>query len=562
MMSGMAHGSLTSRPSEGWMIALTRLVLAVSGLVIIYWVPTEPDRFVAVTYTSLVLYTLYSLLAYVAELRARPVSVISDWGHWIDVGCYTALITLSHGTNSIFFFGYFLPILVASFRWGYLSGIRVVLVATALFTGLGYWASPRGLEFEQQRFLIRPIYLLTLGHMMAYWGGHEIELKRRLELLKDSATLSNPRFGADRTLSQTMHRLRDFFDADGCALILSDLPSGTCHLRRARRRAPDQALRAETIPGEVADLLLGLPPTSVVRHRVQAGGWWPGGRSESSAFDASTGDRVVVDLRTADAIADVLDARSFVSVPLRFRNQTSGRLYLTGHGKFRSGELDARFLLQLMDQVLPLLDDLRLVNQLASAAAEEERRKIARDIHDSVIQPYIGLQIGLTGVRQKLLASGSELSADVDRLIEMTGLGIEDLRRQVLALREGVEAEGRLVPATRRFASRFSDVTGIVIAVEAEADFPLEGRLAAEAFQMVVEGLSNVRRHTQALHATIRLALRDGFLRLSIENESADEPRVEFTPRSIAERAAALGGEASVHTSQAGATVVTVVVPL
>jgi signal transduction histidine kinase len=545
------------------MIALTRLVLAASGLIIIFLVPSEPDRFVIPTYTSLVLYTLYSIGAYVAELRGRPVRVISEWGHWIDVGCYTVLITLSRGTNSIFFFGYFLPILVASFRWGFVSGLRVAVLSTALFVTPGYLVfSPQDPDFELQRSLIRPVYLLTFGYMIAYWGGYEIELKRRLELLRDVATISNPRFGVDRTLGGMLHRLRSYFDADGCALILNDASEQIWSLRRVRRLETEQVARAEAIPEGVAKILLGLHPGSVVRYGGSRTGWWRRGSAASSAFDATTGESVALDPRIRETISDTLDARSFLTVPLRVRNRVAGRLYLTGEGQVRFNESNARFLLHVMEQALPVVDNLRLVSQLASAAADEERRKIARDIHDSVIQPYIGLQIGLAGVRQKLAASGNELSADVQRLIDMTSLGIEDLRRQVLALRAGSEADGRLVPAVKRFAARFSEVTGIAVDVEAETDWPLEDRLAAEAFQMVAEGLSNIRRHTQAAHATIRLAVRNGCLELRIENEASDGPCAEFTPRSITERAAALGGAADVRTNERGATVITVEVPL
>ena len=90
----------------------------------------------------------------------------------------------------------------------------------------------------------------------------------------------------------------------------------------------------------------------------------------------------------------------------------------------------------------------------------------------------------------------------------------------------------------------------------------LRAQLAAEAFQMVVEGLSNIRRHTQAAQAKIEVSLRHDCLHLRIENDRADEPWATFAPRSIAERAAALGGEASVRTDDHGATVVTVEVPL
>jgi hypothetical protein len=104
----------------------------------------------------------------------------------------------------------------------------------------------------------------------------------------------------------------------------------------------------------------------------------------------------------------------------------------------------------------------------------------------------------------------------------------------------------------RRFASRFSEVTGIAVEVEARDDLRVADRLAAEAFQMVAEGLSNVRRHTQSPQARVGLALQNGSLHLRIENPAGPDPCAPFTPRSIAERAAALGGGAIVLAGAAG----------
>jgi len=252
-----------------------------------------------------------------------------------------------------------------------------------------------------------------------------------------------------------------------------------------------------------------------------------------------------------------------VSVPLSFRNRISGRIYLTVDNPRVFDESDVRFLKQAVDQVLPLVDNISLVNQLASTAAEEERRKIARDIHDSVIQPYVGLQIGLAGLREKLAASGSALSGDMERLMEMTNQGIAELRRQVAALKESERGrEGSLVPAVWRFASRFTEATGIAVQVEADSDIQVADRLAAEAFQMVAEGLSNVRRHTRAAHATVGLACRDGSLHLRIENDATGDLPESFMPRSLSERAAALGGAAHVLRRENGTTVVSIEVPL
>ncbi|HEV7889627.1 MAG TPA: hypothetical protein VGP08_03260, partial [Pyrinomonadaceae bacterium] len=175
------------------MIGLVRLVLAFSALVIIYIDPTEPDKNVELTYLSLVLYTAYSAAVYASSLR-RGDHHPRRLTHWVDVACYLVLISLSSGTNSIFFLSFFFAIIVASFRFGFLEGMKVTTASAALFTAIGFATAPEGGQFEMDRFLLRPVYLLALGYMMAYWGGCEIKLNRQLGLLRGVTRLSNPRF--------------------------------------------------------------------------------------------------------------------------------------------------------------------------------------------------------------------------------------------------------------------------------------------------------------------------------------------------------------------------------
>src|SRR4030095_15290804 len=98
---------------------------------------------------------------------------------------YLLLVSLSSGTSSIFFFFFFFSIIVASFLWGFIEGLSVTIVAAVLCAAIGFAAAPSGTAFELNRLLLRPIYLVVLGYMIAYWGGFEIQLKRRLALLKE-----------------------------------------------------------------------------------------------------------------------------------------------------------------------------------------------------------------------------------------------------------------------------------------------------------------------------------------------------------------------------------------
>ena len=70
----------------------------------------------------------------------------------------------------------------------------------------------------------------------------------------------------------------------------------------------------------------------------------------------------------------------------------------------------------LIEHVTPVLENIRLVDRLASEAAEYERQRIARDIHDGMIQPYIGLQLGLAAIRQKIERGNNDVGHDVREL--------------------------------------------------------------------------------------------------------------------------------------------------
>lgn len=257
---------LTATSIDDRMIAAMRLMLASSALLIIYIDPSEPDRYVTLTYTALLLYTAYSAGLYTFLLRRRssPPIVIA---HWVDVGCYVVLISLSSGTNSIFFLFFFFAILVASFRWGFASGLRVLIVSAALFTIVGFVTAPPEPAFELNQFLRRPIYFLVLGYMMASWGGAEVALKRRLALLKDVTALSNPRFGVDRTIGLIMGQLLAFYDANACLLVESDPSTARHQLRRANRGELEGVVHTQPIPEEMACTLLALPAEHALLYR-------------------------------------------------------------------------------------------------------------------------------------------------------------------------------------------------------------------------------------------------------------------------------------------------------
>ena len=114
----------------------------------------------------------------------------------------------------------------------------------------------------------------------------------------------------------------------------------------------------------------------------------------------------------------------------------------------------------------------------------------------------------------------------------------------------------------QKFSDRFSEATGIAVRLTVAERLTLNDRLAAEIFQLVVEGLSNIRRHSEASAAAVRLSTSDDRLLLQIEDAGQALQASVFTPKSLTERVEALGGRLRVGTSAMGGAAVTIEIPL
>jgi len=534
------------------LIAPMRLVLAATALLIIYVDPSQPDRLERLTYSLLIGYTAYSgliLLLALAAPRKLPATAL----HWFDLIWYVALISVSSGTNSIFFLFFFFAILVASFRFGFVSGLMTTAAAAVLFVTLGYLTAPGEPDFELNRFLLRAVTLGVLGYMIAHWGASEIELKRRLRLLKDVTNLANPRFGIEQTIILGLERLREFYDAQACICVYTLRLPEDYRLARVDRGKSEPAPSTK-IAAELAQLLLGAAPDTAVMRT---------GRSAAILLDIKS-QKIRRDNSTQiSTIANTLMAERFTSIPISYRGAFIGRLYIVNSKRRRVSQSDVEFILQLIDHVNPLLDNIRLLDRLASEAADQERKKVARDIHDSIIQPYVGLQLGLAAVRQTILAENSSALSAVTELCEVANNEVRGLRIYLDELKAANIEEGVLFPAMRRLAANYTAATGIDVTLHGDPNLRLNDRLAAEVFQMIREALSNIRRHTSAEKAEVEILCDKRDLTLKISNEQNNgHGSPDFRPKSIAERVSALGGHTAVYADEANRTVVAIFIPL
>ena len=540
------------------MLAMMRCVLAFSAFVIVNIDASEPWQWVELTWVSLALYCVYSAIIAIGAAGAgwpQP----NRWQHWVDVFFYVYLVALTDGTSSIFFSFFLFSILVASFTRGFREGLLVSVVTLAAFSVVGLALGPEEIDFDLNRTLLRAVYLFVFGYMISYWGGYERLLKRRLALLNEINNAWSPRFGADHAIGVNLERLLDFYGAESCVLVLKRPASATPYVMYRRLRGkPELSELPLPMTERASDPMLHLPATLGAFFHARESGWllrWRG----YAAWDVVSRARLKEYQRDCEALATLLDAPAFVTVPYRQRDGTSGRLFLVG-GRRGFDQSDVNFLTQASAAMATVVENVTLMDELIARASEQEREKISRDLHDSTVQPYIGLKLALDALLREA-GQDNRLSPRLAELADMAGMTIRDLRDVAAVTGKSSMPGSFLLDAIRRKTERMRRFYGIHVKLDIVMADQLEGRLAAEIFHIVSEGLSNILRHTAARNAFVHLVCEGRLLTVDIGNEAQDLPAA-FTPRSIRERAEALGGSALVERDADGYTVVRIAIPL
>jgi len=549
--------SLEQQPLGRSLVAGMRLLLATSALAIIAIDPTEPNRLVTLTYVVLGAYVVYSAGVWVLSHGDRPYPRLFRITHWLDIGWYTVLVALSSGTNSLFFFGYLFAVLFASFRYGLREGLQVTFISTLLFAAAAVTAGPHDV-FTLNRSALRPVYLLVLGYLMASFGHFEVTLRDRLQLLRDVSAVSNPRFGIDYTVGRLLDRIRDFYDAHLTLLIMQEGDTEEMRVRQSTndRRATTASL---DLPAPMRDRLMSLPENAAAiigRHRNSAAA-----PLSITARDAATDEPVDLPLVACEAILTTLDATTVATVPVIQHARVLGRVFVVSRRRdYHLSDLD--LLIQVFKQMIPVIENIRLLDRLASEAAGRERRRIAHDIHDSVIQSYVGIQLALRGARRRA-DEGVLVVRDLDQIDRLVEEEIAAARQFVSALQLSVMTTSTMRSLLDRVIRKFAAAAAMTVDVEVADNVQVTDRLAAEVLPIVEEALSNVRRHTESARAGVRMSQTAQWLTLEVRNDLIrGESPLMFVPKSLSLRAGALGGRVTVEPRRGEATRVFVEIPL
>ena len=198
------------------------------------------------------------------------------------------------------------------------------------------------------------------------------------------------------------------------------------------------------------------------------------------------------------------------------------------------------------------LDEVRQSRTRIVTTADEERRRIERDIHDGAQQRLVALALQLR-LAQRRLHDGTD--PEIERLLAATvdelQFAVDELRELARGVHPAILTEDGLAAALESLVSR----TPLPVELEAE-----EGRLAAPieatAYFVACEALANVVKHAHASGASIRVQRRNGMLEVEVEDDGVGGAAAENGSglRGLRDRVEALGGRLRVESRPAGGT--------
>jgi two-component system, NarL family, sensor histidine kinase DevS len=222
------------------------------------------------------------------------------------------------------------------------------------------------------------------------------------------------------------------------------------------------------------------------------------------------------------------EMHAFLGMPIIARGEVVGRLYLTnkvGAAEFSADDQELVEMFALHAGIA--IDNARLHDQVQRLAIVEERERISRDLHDSIIQAIYAQTLALDDVPELATEDPKEASRRVDEAIDALHAVIRDIRNFIFGLRPVLLDGGSLADGLQQLATELQRNGGVDVTVAADDVVGLPIETIAELLALTREGLSNVARHASATHASVLLEIGDdGTLRL----EMADDGR-GFDPR-------------------------------
>ncbi len=526
------------RRIERW-LATARVFLAVSALVAIRMDPTELGHSAA-AYGLLGFYMGNSILVLML-LRRRKASTASFrvLVHAADIIWPAFISVFAEGPRSPFFLFFIFVLTAAAYRWGLwetlsTAAAEVVLLWVESFLLLHVWATHGGnlpwhflsglqinvTEFEPKRLFMLSVYLLVMGLLLGYLSQQQKRLRAEKAVVTGMLAKVRVEAGLTGTLQQISSQIAAMYGARRLLVASQEIHSHRSFLGewRGGNSAPSEFVWLDSGPREAKNYLVEFP--GEVCYASDGNNRWTvvALDHEGNPLPSPPKDALV-------QLKERQPFRSVIAISFVFGGEWRGRVFVFDPVWQGDTQEELRFLIDLFRQVGPAIYNVYLLHRLRRRASAAERARFARELHDGAVQSLIAVEMQVDVLRRQAATTPAVVGGELKRI---QGL----LREEVLKLRELMQQMKSIDVDSRRFlgvvtdtVERFQRETGIAARFVTDIEKPeMPGKVCRELVRIVQEGLVNIRKHSQARHALVRLSESPSQWSLTMEDDGKGFP--------------------------------------
>lgn len=540
------------------LIAAGRVVLAISSLFAVWLDPAEPAKYADVAYSLLAAYVVYSaaiaLLVWRSDAPSHRQALIT---HGFDLIFFSLFIYFTWGSASPFTAYFVFALVCATLRWQWRGTLWTALVSLAMFLGVGLWVAAvlDDPGFEVYPVIVRSVYLVVVAVLLGYLGAHEEHTRRDMALLaawpqdvpRQIEVLVRGILEHAAQALEAPRVLLAWVEREEPWIYLASWSAGSFVWSRAAPGSFGGLVAAPLAQDSFLCLDAAAPEPAVLRRAPEGLQRWLG-----SPLDARLRDR--------------FSLHAVLSLPLQGES-IEGRLFFADKTSMTSDDLVLGEV--VAGVVAARLDHFYLNQNLQEAVATEERLRLARDLHDGVLQSLTGIGLQLAAVRGRLEEDPQRARETLDALQRLITLEQRDLRFFIQELKPPPLAPA---PEARSLAARVAELVqrmelewGLRATLHTRQLDTVPEPLAREIYLVVREALVNAVRHGEATAVQVEIVGgEEGQLTLSVTDNGrgfpvsgrfthADLAAGDFAPRTLLERVTSLRGTLSLESSPAGA---------
>lgn len=290
---------------------------------------------------------------------------------------------------------------------------------------------------------------------------------------------------------------------------------------------------------------LGIPPEGSSRLELLPPNWL----NENLTLASS-------DLSNSDDLPEALRLPGFngiLAAPVKLHNLTTGALLIFWREARPIVVEDISFFTIIAEQLGIILENAHLRNILEQKAAMIERRRLSRDLHDSVTQSLHGLTLHVETLRRRIqLGQAQKVEETLTSLSHSAHQSLKEMRLLLYEMRLTPLEDIQLVNALRARLEAVEMRAGIATKMDTLDAGSWPQRWEAEMYSIAIEALNNALKHANASQVHIQLLGNDTWAKMSIHDNGKGFDPLHLSPagiglKSMQERAEKLGGQISIN---------------